>query len=136
MFTDGRRIRGGLLAAGCAGALLVPLAVPAQAAEIDLEARMHSTTAFPNARGHAEFENENSGNEFEISIAGVRALAGTRVVVRVHGDVVGRMTVGTLGRAHMDKHSGVPGMTAGDVLRVRTGAGRLVTYGTLHVDLG
>ena len=70
---------------GCAGALLVPLAVPAQAAEIDLEARMHSTTAFPNARGHAEFENENSGNDFEISIAGVRALAGTRVTVRVHG---------------------------------------------------
>jgi hypothetical protein len=135
MFTDGRRISGGLLAAGCAGALLVPLAVPAQAAEIDLEARMHSTTAFPNARGHAEFENENSGNEFEISIAGVRALAGTRVIVRVHGDFVGRMTVGPLGRAHMDKHSGVPSMTEGNVVRVRTGGGRLVTSGTLHRDL-
>jgi hypothetical protein len=135
MFTDGRRISGGLLAAGCAGALLVPLAVPAQAAEIDLEARMHSTTAFPDARGHAEFESESSANEFEISIAGVRALAGNRVIVRVHGDLVGRMTVGPLGRAHLDKHSGVPSMTAGDVVRVRTGAGRLVTYGTLHRDL-
>jgi hypothetical protein len=135
MSTDGRGISGGLLTAALAGALLIPLAVPAQAAEIDLEAQMHSTTAFPNARGHAEFENENTGNEFEISIAGVRALAGTRVSVRVHGDLVGRMTVGPLGRAHMDKHSGVPSMTAGNVVRVRTGAGRLVTSGTLHRDL-
>jgi hypothetical protein len=45
------------------------------------------------------------------------------------------MTVGPLGRAHLDKHSGVPSMTAGNVVRVRTGAGRLVTYGTLHRDL-
>jgi hypothetical protein len=45
------------------------------------------------------------------------------------------MTVGPLGRAHMDKHSGVPSMTEGNVVRVRTGGGRLVTSGTLHRDL-
>ena len=132
MFMDRRSITGSLLAAGCAGALLVPLGAPAQAAEVDLEARMHSTAAFLNARGHADYESDSHGREFEISIAGVRALAGTRVIVRVHGDFVGRMTVGSRGRAHLDLHSGVPSMTAGHVVRVRTAAGRLVTYGALH----
>jgi hypothetical protein len=134
MFIDRRRITGGLLAAGFSGALLVPLAAPAQAAEVDLDAQMQSTAAFPNARGHAEYESDSSGREFEISIAGVRALAGATVVVRVHGDLVGRMTVSSLGQAHLDRHSGVPSMQAGDVVRVRTGGGRLVTYGTLHRD--
>ena len=43
--------------------------------------------------------------------------------------------MGSLGRAQLDKHSSVPSMTAGNVVRVRTGAGRLVTSGTLHRDL-
>jgi hypothetical protein len=135
MFMGRRTITGSLLTTGFAVALLVPLTARAQAAEVDLEARMHSTAAFPNARGHAEYESESDGREFEISIAGVRALAGRHVIVRVHGDFVGRMTVGSLGRAHLDVHSGVPTMGAGDVVGVRTGAGRLVAYGTLHRDL-
>jgi hypothetical protein len=135
MSMDRRRLTGSRLAAGFAGALLVPLAAPAQAAEVDLEAHMRSTAAFPNARGHAEYESDSNGREFEISIAGVRALAGHRLIVRMHGDFVGRMTVGSLGRAHLDRHSGVPRMAAGTVVRVRTGSGRLVTYGTLHRDL-
>lgn len=134
MFIKPRGLTGALLTAGFAGALLVPLAAPAQATEVDLEGRMHSATAFPNARGHAEYENDNDGREFDITIAGVRALAGDRVTVRVHGTFVGRMTVGSLGRAHLERHSGVPNMTAGNVVRVRTAAGRLVTYGTLHRD--
>ena len=135
MSMDRRRITGTLLAAGFAGALVIPLAAPAQAVEVDLEGQMHSTAAFPNASGHAEYESDSNGREFEISIAGVQALAGHRVTVRVHGDLVGRMTVGSLGRAHLDRHSGVPAMTAGDVVRERTGSSRLVTYGTLHRDL-
>jgi hypothetical protein len=128
------RILVGVLTAGVAGVLVVPIAAPARAAEVDLEAGMHSTAAFPNARGHAEYESDSGGREFEISIAGVRDLAGHRVVVRVHGDLVGRMTVGDAGRAHLERHSGVPRMGAGDVVRVRTTSGRLVTYGALHRD--
>lgn len=44
------------------------------------------------------------------------------------------MTVGPLGRVHLDKHSSVPGMAAGDVVRVCTFAGRLVADGGLHRD--
>ncbi|MGZ4493700.1 MAG: hypothetical protein ACXVWU_03270 [Nocardioides sp.] len=128
------RIAGGLLAAGTSAALLVPMAAPAQAVEVELEARMHATAAFPHARGHAEYESDSHGREFEISVAGVRALAGRRLIVRVHGDVVGRMTVNHDGRAHLDRH-GVPRMAAGNVVRVRTGSGRLVTYGVLHRSL-
>ena len=124
----------GLLALGTAGALLVPVAGPAQAVEVDLAARMHATAAFPNARGHADYESGHEGREFDISIAGVRALAGRRLTVRVHGDFVGRMRVSRHGRAHLERHSGVPRMRAGNVVRVRTGTGRLVTYGTLHRD--
>ena len=75
MSMDRRRITGTLLAAGFAGALVIPLAAPAQAVEVDLEGQMHSTAAFPNARGHAEYESDSNGREFEISIAGVQALA-------------------------------------------------------------
>jgi hypothetical protein len=122
---------GSLTAAGLTTGLV---AAPAQAAEVDLAARMHSTNAYPNAHGHAEYESDNDGREFEISLAGVRRLAGHRVTVRVHGDIVGRMTVNQYGRAHLERNSGVPRMTAGNVVRVRTASGKLVSYGTLHRD--
>jgi hypothetical protein len=135
MSRDYQRVIGSLLAAGFVGVLLVPLAAPAQAAETDLDAQMHSTMAFPNAHGQAEYESQSTARDFEITIAGVRALAGDRVVVRVHGEFVGGMTVGQFGRAHLARHSGVPSMTIGDVVGVRTAGGRLVTYGALHRDI-
>lgn len=122
---------GGLATTGLAAGVA---AAPAQAAEIDLAARMHATAGYPNARGHAEYENDHEGREFEITLAGIKALAGHRVTVRVHGDFVGKMTVNRYGRAHLDRHSGVPRMAAGNVIRVRTGSGKLVSYGTLHRD--
>jgi hypothetical protein len=134
MLIDGLTIAGALLGAGLAGTLLVPLAAPAQAVEVDLEARMQSTAAFTHARGHAEYESDSSGREFEITVAGVRGLSGHRLTVRVQGDLVGRMTVSSAGRAHLHEHSGVPGMAADDVVRVRTASDRLVTHGTLHPD--
>lgn len=132
MFRNG--LVGGVLATVATGALVLPLAAPAGAVEVDLEAGMHATAAFPNARGHAEYESDSHGREFDISVAGIKALAGKQVTVRVHGDFVGRMTVRADGRAHLDKHSGVPKVSKGDAVRVRTGSGTLVTYGTFHVD--
>ena len=54
---------------------------------------MHSTSAFPNARWHAEYEADDGGREFQIDLAGVRVLAGHRVTVRVHRDIIAKMTV-------------------------------------------
>ena len=79
MFSSPPGLTGSALIAGLAGVLLVPLGAPAQAAEVDLEARTHSTSAFPNARGHAGYERDGGGREFRPGLAGVRALAGHRV---------------------------------------------------------
>jgi hypothetical protein len=134
MSTTQHRLLVALLAAGTSGFLVVPMAAPAQAAEVDLETQMHSTAAFPAAGGYAEYESERSGREFEIFISGVRSLHGKRLTVRVHGTFVGKMRVGPGGRAHMDRHSGVPKMSARNVARVRTPGGRLVSSGTLDRD--
>lgn len=120
------------LTAAALGATIVLPASVAQAVEVDLEARLHATTTFPNARGWAEYEAEHGGMEFEISVAGARAIAGGTVVVRVHGDLVGSMQINSLGRGHREWHSGVATMAAGDRVVVRTRSGALVASGRLH----
>jgi hypothetical protein len=128
-----RRVLYLLTAAGLATTGVV-VASPAQAAEVELDARMHATSAYPNARGEAEYDAERGRREFDMSIAGVRSLAGKRLTVRVHGDFVGKMTVNRYGRAHLERHSGVPKTSVGNVVRVRTSSGKLVSYGTFYRD--
>jgi len=132
MTTMRNSVAGTLLVLGAAFVSPAPLAAPAQAAELHLDARMMHTAACPNARGAAEYEAEHGRRGFEIHIRGVRALHGKLLTVRVHGTFVGRMPVGTYGRAHLERHRGAPRMAAGDRVRVRTPSGMLVTYGTLR----
>ena len=120
----------GLTATGLAAATF---AGPAQAATgHDLDARMKSTAAHPRAHGHAEYDVDRSGREFEITVQGIKGLAGHRLVVRVHGDLVGKMKVNRYGRAHLERENGVPRMVAGNVVKVRTLGGGLVSRGVLH----
>ena len=127
------QIAGALLAVGTGAAtVLVPVAAPAQAAEVDCYAHMNSTTAYPNAHGGTRYESHTDWREFEIHVAGIQNLAGKRLVVRAHGALVGRMRVSQYGRAHLYRHTGVPSMQGGDRIRVRTKAGTLVTSGTLR----
>lgn len=128
------RAIGGLLALGTASAGLVPLASPAQATEIHLTAAMRPTAAYSNAHGHTSYEAEHGTRHFELELRGVARLHGKVVTVRVHGTLVGRVRVSAEGEAHLDRRSGVPGMSVGDVVRVRTGSGRLVSQGTFHFD--
>jgi len=123
---------GGLVAAAVGTGIM---STQAQAVEVDLAATMHATATYPSARGHAEYESGHEGREFEMSLVGLRPLAGHRVVVRVHGDVVAKPLVGPRGRVHVDRHAGVPRMVAGNVVRVRTVSGTLVSSGTLHREL-
>lgn len=106
----------------------------AQAADVDLEASMHATADYPSAHGHAEYDNDSEGREFDLSLTGLKPLAGHRVVVRVHGHVVAKPRVGSRGRVHLERHSGVPRMSAGNVVRVRTRSGTLVSRGSLVLD--
>lgn len=133
MLSTRSRIAAGLVTVGTTGALLVPMAVPAQAAEVDLEAHMVGSAAFPGAHGKAEYEAEHGTRHFDIEMH-IARLHNRVVTVRVHGTMVGRMRVNSHGYAQLEKHSGVPMMAAGNVVRVRTLKGRLVSHGTLHMD--
>jgi hypothetical protein len=128
-----RRVAMVAIAGLTAGGLAVAAGVPAQAAVArDLDARMRATPTQPQAHGHAELDADRTGREFEVRVAGLKGLAGHRLTVRVHGDVVGKMTVRRTGRAHLDRKAGVPAMSAGDVVKVRTSSGTVVSRGTLH----
>jgi len=133
VFAHRSRVAGGLLVLGTTGAVLVPLAAPAQAAETHLETALRRTTAFPHAHGHADFEAEHGLQHFDVELHGVRRLHGRLLTVRVHGAFVGRMRVDAEGEARLEKSSGLPHMSAGDVVRVRTASGRLVSRGSFHL---
>lgn len=128
------RLAGVLLAASTiAAGVVTPVATaPAQAAGTYCHARMHPTAAYPNAYGGAWYESHTGWREFSIHVRGIRSLAGKRLVVRVHGTFVGRMRVSQYGRAHLYRRTGLPRMQSGDMVRVRTSWGTLVSYGRLH----
>ena len=130
MFLTRHRITGGLIGLGTVGALLATT-VPAQAADVEFAARLQPTTSYHQARGHADYEADHDGREFEIQLAGVRSLHGQRLTVRVHGAFVGSMVVNRYGRAHLERHTAVR-VRAGNVVRVRTHSGTLVSYGKFY----
>jgi hypothetical protein len=134
MMNNRSRLAGGLLALGLgtAGAL-APTAAPAQTTlDTELHARMVSTANFPHAYGGARYESHHGWREFEINLNGIKKLAGKTVTVRVHGTIVGQMHVSQYGHAHLYRHNGLPSMTAGNAIRVRTKSGTLVSRGTFR----
>lgn len=129
-----RRLAGLLTAVALATtAALVPASASAQAAYTGthLHARMSSTSTYPHCYGGVWYESHHGWREFEITLHGISGLNGKRLTVRVHGDVVGQMLVHS-GYAHMDRHTGLPTMAAGNWVRVRTGSGTLVSAGQLR----
>ena len=108
---------------------------PAATATRELDARMTVTKAYPTACGRAEYDVDDNGREIEVNLRGVKRLAGQRVTVRVHGDLVGTLRVDRYGRAHLEREAGVPAMAAGNVIKVRTAAGTLVSRGVLHHEV-
>ncbi len=125
-----RSIASGLVGLGTAIALIATT-VPVQAADVELAAHLQPTAGHHHARGHAEYEAEHGTRDLEIHLAGVRALHGKQLTVRVHGAYVGSMVVNRYGRAHLERHTTVR-VRAGNMVRVRTHAGRLVTYATFY----
>jgi hypothetical protein len=109
------------------------VAAPAQARGTEIRASLHGSVAFPNASGDAKLKRDGTEREFEAEVEHVRRLAGKRLTVFVHGARVGRMTVGGLGRAELDRSTElgqkVPAVSNGDRVNVRTAAGTLVVTG-------
>ncbi|HUY52524.1 MAG TPA: hypothetical protein VMV92_43625 [Streptosporangiaceae bacterium] len=134
----GRRLAGGLLAAGTAAGMLsagaVPAqaagtAAPAQAARMELQAGLHGSSAYPRAGGHGSYES-SSRRELHVQVQNIQRLGGRTLVVYVHGTKAGTMRVSRSGSAYLNRDRGVPACRAGQSLRVRTGSGTLVASGT------
>ena len=148
MSVNRNRIAGGLIAASVAGAgLVAPIGASAASAApsartapavmccgrgVDLGARLNPSAPFPRAHGWAHYESHPGWREFEVQVCNMRSLAGKRVTVRVHGTILGTMRVGPWGGAHMFRRGGLPSMGAGDIVRVRTGFGKIVVAGQFH----
>jgi hypothetical protein len=129
------RFTGGVAAAAVAAGVLAAGTVPAQAAAMrgrELQAALHGGHVYPRAGGRAAYESGDHGRELEVHVSHVARLAGRRLVVYVHGVRAGAMTFSRAGRAHMDRHHGVPACRSGQSVRVRTRSGTLVVSGTFR----
>lgn len=136
MFDTRRRTLAGVAAgAVAAGSVLVP-ATPVQADHHghmdDGYAHLTHAKGFPHARGpvvyHSSHDSHHAGmdEEFHLVLRGVKRLAGKRVRVLVHGDLMGRVRINEDGRARLHRHDGLGDMHDGWGIRVRTGSGKLV----------
>ncbi len=129
----------GLATAAVMGLGLVAPAIPAGAttarAAADFHAALHGSSAFPNARGHSEYERSSAKREVEVTVTHLPGrLHGKRVVVFVNGQKVGTMLVHHTGTASGDwsteRGQRVPLAGSGSPCRVRTGSMTLIVSGT------
>jgi hypothetical protein len=142
-----RRLAAGLLAAATAGTLAVAVpaaqaapaaARPAPAAAMAPAAMgmMHLEAAlrggYPHAAGHADYQSGYGYRYLDVQVWNIRRLAGSRLVVYVHGTRAGTMTVSRSGYAHLYLGRGVPACQAGQPVRVRTAKGALIASGTFY----
>ena len=133
MFRIPGRVAGGLLAAVTTSAGLLTPVAPAQAAyPHDLHATLYGASAYPNARGGAEYHSgHHMGREFEVRIRGIQTLAGQAVRVYVHDSLVAVMRVSGSGGAYLHQHR-TPAIARGDGIRLRTHSGHTVGFGSFR----
>ena len=110
------------------------LAVPTQAAaDTDFFSYLRAASQYASARGDSEYEREGARREVEVTVTGIRSLAGKRVTVLVAGRRVGTMVVSSSGRAHRQwktaNQQSVPFAGAGSAVQVRTAGGKLIASG-------
>jgi predicted PilT family ATPase len=90
--------------------------------------------AFPAAKGSAKFKAKPGERELQVEVEHIRRLAGRRVVVVVGGAKLGTAKVSALGAARLSRNSElgqrVPQVSAGTVVKVRTGGGTTVVKGS------
>lgn len=135
----------GLITAAVTGLTLIAPAAGASAAttaaDPEFNAVLHGSSAFPNARGHSEYERTATHREVEVTVNNLPArLRGHRVTVYVNLKKVGTMLVNSSGHAsrEWDTRRGqfVPFAGAGSPCRVRTASGTLIVSGTYHREFG
>lgn len=100
---------------------------------MELQAGLHGSHAYPRVTGTAGYEPGDHGRELDVHLSRATRLAGSHLVIYLHGIRTGTMTVSRSGYAHMDRHAGVPLCRAGQVIRIRTRSGALVASGTFRI---
>ena len=120
-------------------ALAAGMTAPAQAAtETDYSTHLKPASQYPGARGDSEYEREGGKREVEVTVTGIRGLAGRRVAVYISGRKIGTMRVSSTGRAHRDWSTShgqsVPSASAGSTVKVRTSGGMLIASGRYRLD--
>ena len=99
-----------------------------------LGAALHGSPAYPNARGHADYDSGMmGGRHFDLDMWNLTGLAGKTLSVSAGSHRLGTTRVGRGGRCHFERFgSGVPRLSSGSTVRVRTSGGKLVASGTLR----
>jgi hypothetical protein len=129
----------GLATAAVMSLTLAVPAIPAGAAtaraEVDFHAALHGSTAFPNARGHSEYDRSSTKREVEVTVNNLPGrLRGHRVTVYVNRQKVGTMLVNSSGSASREwsteRGQFVPFAGSGSPCRVRTASNTLIVSGT------
>ena len=142
-----RRAATGFGAAALAAGMLTAGTIPASAGtaqatgtaqvtamhQMELQAGLYGSRAFPRAGGTASYQSGGHGRELDIHVSHLTRLAGWQLIVYVHGARAGTMTVSRTGYAHLDLRRGVPACKAGQPVRVRTRGGTLVASGTFGI---
>jgi hypothetical protein len=105
---------------------------------VELHASLARSMGFPHAHGSSTFERNGSARDVDVTVSGIKGLAGHRVTVFVAGKKVGKMLVSAGGTAHRDFSTNdgqfVPHASAGSKVRVTTSGGALIASGTYHRD--
>jgi hypothetical protein len=138
-----RWITGSAAAAATALALIVPAAGAtasvSAAADPEFYAAMHGSSAFPNARGHSEYERTSTQREVDVTLNNApNRIRRHNVVVFVNRKRVGTMWVNRFGHAEREwsteHRQYVPWAGSGSPVRVRTTGGTLVISGYYHLE--
>jgi hypothetical protein len=125
-----KRVSGFLLVTMLALAVAVPAVLAAGGTRIVLK----PATAYPAAKGSAQFKARAGERELEAEVEHIRRLAGKRVVFFVGGAKVGAARVSGLGAARISRNTErgqrVSNVGAGTKVKVRTVGGALIVFGS------
>jgi hypothetical protein len=124
----GYRLFAAVAIACVAGVIFVPLTSAANS-----EIRLAGSSAYPHARGSAQYQSQPGQAEFQLEVDHIPALAGQRIVIYVNAAGLGTVHVSQRGVAELNRNSElgqrVPSIHAGTGLTVATSSGVTVASG-------
>jgi hypothetical protein len=110
-----------------------PTATPKPAQATKAEIALAGSSAYPTARGEAQYEGKGDKGRLEVELEGARAARGRTLDVLLGGTKLGSTTVSNDGEAEIklstEKGAAIPASVSGKTLEVRTSEGVLVVSG-------